>query len=87
VRNVIYLLACISHVAKVHKNNIKLFSVSIEGSNGKHAHERFGGKKLLKMWANSLFISSPTVFQIRSEKKNSPDAAYKKKVENFLEGL
>lgn len=31
-------------------------------------------------FAVRLYISSPTVFQIRSEKKNSPDAAQKAKI-------
>lgn len=45
--------------------------MSIEGSNEKHAHEHSGEKTVEDVgeFAVRLYISSPTVFQIRSEKK------------------
>jgi hypothetical protein len=58
----------------MENNIIKMFvSIEMKGKNMRtNARSEREEKKLLKMWANSLLaadIISPTVFQIRSERK------------------
>lgn len=76
-----------SHVTIAHKNNIKLFPWSIDGSFEEHAHERALEEKTVEdvgEFAVRLYISSPTVFQIRSKKEKFSRRRAKKNRENFL---